>query len=115
MRLPLAAVLTVALAAAPLLAQARSQSAKAYSDRLAGLTDIQRRAALRRAVLDSGERCVRVDKAAYQGTYKNLEMWVARCTGGLDYGAFIGPDGSVQVSGCAHLAQAKWPACRRLD
>ena len=115
MRNAVAALAVASLIAGPLLAQARSQSAKAYSDRLASLTDIQRRAALRRAVLDAGERCLRVEKASYQGVYKNLEMWVARCTGNLDYGAFIGPDGSVQVDGCAHLAVVKWPACRKLD
>jgi hypothetical protein len=103
-----------ALAAAPVAAQVASQSAKAYSDRLAALTDLKRRGALRRAILDSGEKCLRVDKAAYQGTYKNLEMWVARC-GTTDYGAFIGPDGTVQVSGCAYLITVKWPACRKLD
>lgn len=104
-----------ALIAAPLAAQGRSQSAKAFSDRLARLTDVQRRGALRRAVLDSGERCQTVTRAAYQGAYKNLEMWVARCTGNLDYGAFIGPDGTVQVSSCAYLLTVRWPACRRLD
>ena len=115
MRKSLAALSAAILAIAPLAAQAPSQSAKAYSDRLAGLSDIQRRAALRRAILDSGETCLRVDKAAYQGTYKNLQMWVARCPGPRDYGAFIGPDGSVQVSGCAYLRTVKWPACRKLD
>ena len=115
MRTLLSVLLAVALLAAPAAAQVASQSAKAYSDRLAALTDVQRRAALRRAVLDSGERCVRVEKAAYQGAYRNLQMWVARCTGNLDYGAFIGPDGSVQVDGCTHLASVHWPACRRPD
>lgn len=108
-----AALLAAALLVAPLAARPPSP-AKAYSDRLASLTDIQRRAALRRAILDSGEKCVRVEQAGYQGPYRNLEMWVARCTGAIDYGAFIGPDGSVQVDGCAHLVTVKWPACRRL-
>jgi hypothetical protein len=107
------------LAAAALLAtsstaQVRSQTAKTYSDALAALQDIPRRAALRRAILDSGEKCVRVDKAAYQGPYKNLEMWVATCTGNFHYGAFLGPDGTVQVSDCAYLIKVKWPACRKL-
>ena len=110
----------IALAAAMLLtgsavAQVRSDTAKTYSDALTRLTDIQRRAALRRAVLDSGEKCVRVEKAVYQGPYKNLEMWVARCTGNLDYGAFIGPDGTVQVSQCSYLVTVKWPACRKIS
>ena len=110
---------TLALSAAALLAgssvaQVRSQTAKSYSDALAALQDIPRRAALRRAILDSGEKCVRVEKSAYQGPYKNLEMWVATCTGNLAYGAFIGPDGTVQVSDCAYLVKVKWPACKRL-
>jgi len=112
---PIAALSALALLAAPTVAQVKSQTAKAYSDRLAALTDIQRRGTLRRAVLDSGEKCVTVTKAGYQGTYKNMEMWVARCTGNIDYGAFIGPDGSVQVSACAYLVTVKWPACRKLD
>ena len=113
MNRPLATLAAAALLAAPLAAQ--KPAPNAYSDRLAQLTDLQRRAALRRAILDSGEKCVAVDKAALQGPYKNLVMWVARCTGRLDYGAFIGPDGSVQVSTCAYLLTVKWPACRRID
>lgn len=104
-----------ALLATPLAAQVRSNSAKAFSDRLAGLTDIQRRGALRGAIMDSGEKCGAVTKAAYQGVYKNLEMWVARCSNNVSYGAFIGPDGTVQVSSCSYLVSVHWPACRRLD
>ena len=110
-----------ALVATPIAAQVKSRSAKYFSDRLAGLTDVQRRGALRRAVLDSREKCVTVTRAAYQGTYKNLEMWVARCSSpdkagaNIDYGAFIGPDGTVQVSSCQYLVTVKWPACRKLD
>jgi hypothetical protein len=112
-RLPLALALTAFLTV-PATAQVRSQTAKAYSDALAKLQDIPRRASLRRAILDSGEKCVRVEKAGYQGVYKNMEMWVATCTGNLNYGAFIGPDGSVQVSECSYLVTVKWPACRKL-
>ena len=112
---PITALVAAALLATSATAQVRSQSAKSYSDALAALTDIPRRAALRRAILDSGEKCMRVEKAAYQGPYKNLEMWVASCTGNLNYGAFIGPDGNVQVSDCAYLTKVKWPACRKLD
>lgn len=115
MKRPLIALAAVALLTGSAVAQVRSDTAKTYSDALAKLTDIQRRAALRRAVLDSGEKCVRVEKAAFQGPYKNMEMWVARCTGNLDYGAFIGPDGTVQVSDCAYLVKVKWPACRKID
>ena len=108
-----AALSAAALLAAPVAAQVGSQSAKAYSQRLAALTDLQRRGALRRAVIDSGEKCPSVTATAYQGPYKNLEMWVVRC-GTADYGAFIGPDGTVQVSACPYLVTVKWPACRKL-
>ena len=111
---PLIAIVAAALLTGSAIAQVRSQTAKASSDALAKLDDVPRRAALRRAILDSGEKCVRVEKAAYQGPYKNLEMWVASCTGNLTYGAFIGPDGSVQVSECAYLIKVKWPTCRKL-
>jgi len=100
---------------APLAAQVRSDTAKAYSDRLKALTDIQRRGALRGAIIDSGEKCGAVTKAGYQGVYKNLEMWVARCSNNQTFGAFIGPDATVQVSSCAYLVSVHWPACRRLD
>lgn len=111
---PIIALITAALMTGTAPAQVRSQTAKAYSDALARLPDVPQRAALRRAILDSNEKCVRVEKAGYQGTYKNMEMWVATCTGNLRYGAFIGPDGSVQVSDCAYLVKVKWPACRKL-
>ncbi|UAK23353.1 hypothetical protein [Sphingomonas nostoxanthinifaciens] len=112
--LTLLAAASLTLAATPLPAQVQSNLAKNYSDRLAALTDLQRRGSLRRAILDSGEKCQSVSKAAYQGPYKNMEMWVARC-GTTDFGAFIGPDGTVQVSSCAYLVSVKWPACRKLD
>jgi hypothetical protein len=111
-------VSAAALAAAPvapIAAQVRSDTAKAYSDRLKALTDVQRRGALRGAIIDSGEKCGAVTKAAYQGVYKNLEMWVARCSNNQTYGAFIGPDATVQVSSCPYLVSVHWPACRRLD
>lgn len=110
-----AALSAAALVGAPLAAQVRSNSAKAVSQHLASLTDVQRRGALRGAITDSGEPCGAVTKAAYQGVYKNLEMWVARCSNRVDYGAFIGPDGTVQVSSCAYLVSVHWPACRKLD
>ena len=110
---PIAALSAAALVAAPVAAQVASQSAKVYSQRLTALSDLQRRGALRRAVLDSGEKCPSVTGAGYQGPYKNLEMWVVQC-GTAAYGAFIGPDGTVQVSACSYLVTVRWPACRKL-
>ncbi|SNS79091.1 hypothetical protein SAMN06295912_11646 [Sphingomonas laterariae] len=107
----LLAALIAATMASPVLAQPKPQ-ANPYSDRLAALTDLQRNAALRRAVLDSGQYCKRVEWSAKQQTYKNLVMWTARCNPGGDKAVFIGPDGSVQVRPCKDLAQLKLPQCR---
>jgi len=84
----------------------------AFSDRLKKLAPIQQKAVMRRAVLDDSQYCKQVATTAYQGRYKNLEMWTVRCDRGADYGAFIGPDGSVQVRPCADLAGLKLPTCR---
>lgn len=67
---------------------------------------------MRRAVLDSGQYCKRVDWTAKQQPYKNLVMWVARCTPGGDKAVYIGPDGTVQVRPCKDAAVLKLPACR---
>lgn len=99
----------IVMTAAPALAAPPSNP---YSDRLEKLTDIQRKAAMRRAVLDSGQYCKRVDWTAKQQRYKNLVMWVARCNPGGDKAVYIGPDGSVQVRDCKEAVQLKLPACR---
>jgi hypothetical protein len=98
---------TVAIAPAAAAPQANS-----YSERLARLSELQRRAVLRRAILDAGEQCKRVDKAGRTGAHGNLIMWSARCDRGGDYAVYIGPDGSVQVRPCADAAKLKLPACR---
>ncbi|HEX8446330.1 MAG TPA: hypothetical protein VF649_06920 [Sphingomonas sp.] len=83
-----------------------------FSDRLARLKDIPRRAVLRRAILDSTLWCDRVEQDVRQGSFRNLSMWSARCGRGADYGIFIGADQSVQVRPCADLVKFKLPACR---
>ncbi|MFS0737299.1 hypothetical protein ABC347_09640 [Sphingomonas sp. 1P06PA] len=103
-------VLAIATAMA-LPLPAAAQAGNAFSQRLQQLPDLQRRAVLRRAVLDSGQRCKRVDAGALKGRYKNLVMWTATCNPGGAYGIFIGPDGSVQVRPCADMRTLKLPAC----
>lgn len=100
-----AAIVAIAPAAA-------TPQANPYSDRLAKLSELQRHSVLRRAILDAGEQCKRVDKAARTGAYRNLSMWSARCNPGGDYAVYIGLDGSVQVRPCADAAKLKLPACR---
>lgn len=106
----------VAAIALPATAIAQQPSAANYGKRLAGLSDIQRKAAVRNGIIESKLWCKRVVALAHQGTYRNLDMWVARCGPKplVDYGVFLGPDGTVQISTCADLVKVKWPACRRL-
>lgn len=111
----LTAAVTMIAAASPAItapAMAAPPPSNPYSDRLAKLTDLQRNAALRRAALDSGQYCKRVEWSAKQQQYKNLVMWVARCNPGGDKAVYIGPDGSVQVRDCKEAAQLKLPACK---
>ena len=106
-------LLAAALAAAPL--QAAMTIANPASDQLARLTVLQRKGALRAALLDSGLACTRVEKAAIQGPWKNMIMWRAQCSATdprYDYAVFIGPDASVQARPCPDLAQLKLPVCR---
>ncbi|PTQ10994.1 hypothetical protein CLG96_10680 [Sphingomonas oleivorans] len=108
----LAALLTTALIATPVAAQQPKPKPNPFSDRLEKLDDIPRRATLRRAILDSGQYCNRVDAAGRQQDYKNLVMWTARCGRGGDYALFIGPDASVQVRRCPELKTLGLPECR---
>jgi hypothetical protein len=104
-------MLAAALAAVPIQAVTIANPA---SDQMARLSVIQRKGALRAALLDSGYPCERVEKTNIQGPWKNLIMWRAKCSGDPrnDYAVFVGPDASVQVSYCAAMAEVKLPACR---
>ena len=105
-------VIVAILAACAALAPAVAQPANPFSDRLQRLNELQRHSVLRRAILDSGEACKRVDRAGLSGRYKNLAMWTARCVPGGDYGLFIGPDASVQVRPCGDAKKLGLPQCR---
>jgi hypothetical protein len=107
MRLMLA-FLMAAVPTAPLLAA----PANPFSARLQRLDELRRHSVLRRAILDSGEPCKRVEQAVLNGPYKNLMMWTARCAPGGDYGLFIGPDASVQVRPCGDHKALGLPLCR---
>ncbi len=87
-------------------------AANPYQERLTSLGELDRSLALRRAVQDSGQPCKKIEASAYQGTYKSLHMWTARCSQGKDWGLFIAPNGDVQVRSCAHLKQLGLPECR---
>jgi hypothetical protein len=83
-----------------------------FSDSLKKMSSVQQRAVMRRAVLDHDQYCKQIGPVAYQGPYKNMEMWVVQCDRGAAYGAFIGSDGSVQVRPCADLVTFKLPRCK---
>jgi hypothetical protein len=83
-----------------------------YVDKLKGLSELNRGLALRRAVQDTGGACKKVDEGRYQQDYRNLSMWVARCSDGNDWAIFIAPNGDVQVRDCKQSATLGLPACR---
>jgi len=85
-----------------------------HSEQLKALSPMGQQLAMLRALRDTRRRCQRVDAAAYQENYRNLEMWVALCNDGRSWGVFIAPNGDVQVRACDEHAQLDLPACRQL-
>jgi hypothetical protein len=83
-----------------------------HQQRLKEMDPRLRNAAFMRAIRDGGESCNRVDQSAHTGSYKDLPMWSARCSGGNEYALFVGADGSVQVRSCEHVRQLDMPPCR---
>lgn len=84
-----------------------------YHDRMTALDELQRGAALRRAIRSSGESCDRVEASAFQQDHENLKMWTARCQAN-EYAVFLAANGDVQVRPCEQAAQLKLPECRQL-
>jgi hypothetical protein len=82
------------------------------SDGLMKLTELYRFLGLRRAIVDNGQRCKKVDRGHYQQDFKNMAMWTARCTDTGEWAIFIAPVGTVQVRRCGNLASLKLPACK---
>jgi hypothetical protein len=69
---------------------------------------------LKRAIYDAGYSCNRVTDAGFVAEYKNLDMWVAKCTDGKlarDWAIFAGPDGSAQVRDCKDVPGSGLPEC----
>lgn len=90
----------------------RMRAANPVSDQLKGLSELYRYLGLRRAIVDNGQRCKKVDRGAYQEEYKNNAMWTAHCTDSGDWAVFIAPSGDVQVRRCGNLAALKLPLCK---
>jgi hypothetical protein len=69
---------------------------------------------LKRAIYDAGYACKTITDAGFVGEYKNLDMWMARCTDGKqqrDWAIFAGPDGSAQVRDCRDVPGTGLPDC----
>jgi hypothetical protein len=115
-----AAALTFALALAACEDGAPEQNrtvmrvANPHSDQLKGMTPLYRNLGLRRAILDSNQRCKNVVAAAYQEDHKNMAMWTARCSDTGEFAIFIAGTGDVQVRQCRHAETLGLPACRPL-
>lgn len=69
---------------------------------------------LKRAIYDAGYTCPRVTDAGFVGEWKNLDMWMARCSYGKetrDWAIFAGPDGGAQVRDCKDVDVTQLPKC----
>lgn len=70
---------------------------------------------LKRAIYDAGYTCKRVTDAGFVAEWKNLDMWMARCTydskNTVDWAIFAGPDGSAQVRDCKDVDVTQLPKC----
>ncbi|QAY77730.1 hypothetical protein [Sphingosinicella sp. BN140058] len=88
------------------------QAANTVSDQLKGMSELYRNLGLRRAIMDTGNRCKKVDRGGYQEQYKTMALWTAHCTDTGDWAIFIAPNADIQVRQCRHMAELKLPACR---
>ena len=69
---------------------------------------------LKRAIYDAGYACKTITEAGFVGEYKNLDMWMARCTDNKqkrEWAVFAGPDGSAQVRDCRDIPGTGLPDC----
>ncbi|MBV9930937.1 MAG: hypothetical protein JO013_08325 [Alphaproteobacteria bacterium] len=87
--------------------------ANPQSEQLKGMSEIYRNLGLRRAIMDSGQRCKKSEGGAYQQDYKNMAMWTTHCVDSGDWAIFISPGGEVQVRKCTDAASLGLPPCQR--
>ena len=83
--------------------------------RLFDANDLSRAIAFKRAILESGSSCGRIEKTGFVGTYKNMDYWTASCVDKFDrsrdWAIFIGADDSAQVRLCEDTKAVGLPAC----
>jgi hypothetical protein len=85
-------------------------------EELMALPDNLRRVGLVRAIRDSRNNCPkRVEpNPVYQGEYRGMALWTARCDDNRQWAIFIAPSGDVQVRNCEEMGELDLPACRPL-
>jgi len=83
-----------------------------HHDQLMGLSSLNQRLGLMRAIRDNGKRCQRVDGARYQEDHRGMAMWVALCSDQRHWAIFIAPNGDTQVRNCDEMHQLQLPQCR---
>jgi hypothetical protein len=86
--------------------------ANPISDQLKAGNDLYKSIGLRRPIVDSGQRCKKVDAGSYQQQYKNYAMWSVHCTDSGDWAVFIAPSGDAEARRCADLARLDIPVCK---
>ena len=89
------------------------RAANPQSEQLKGMSELYRNLGLRRAIMDSGQKCKKSEGGAYQQDYKNMAMWTTHCVDSGDWAIFISPGGEVQVRQCADAKTLGLPACQR--
>jgi hypothetical protein len=85
-----------------------------HSDRLKALPVDLQRLGVMRAIRDSGKRCQKVERAAFQQEYRGMAMWVSMCNDGRYWAIFIAPNADLQVRACTEMSTLDLPQCRPL-
>jgi hypothetical protein len=119
MRLPIAALCVLALAACgedvPPTNQQTIKVRSQEQNQLHQLDAMNLAIGLKRAIYDAGYTCPRITDAGFVAAWKNLDMWMARCTYDrkqtVDWAIFAGPDGSAQVRICKDVDVTQLPKC----
>jgi hypothetical protein len=83
---------------------------------LLALQDDLRRVALVRAIRASRLPCPRrvEPNPVYQGDYRGMALWTARCDNNIQYAVFVAANEDVQVRRCEHMERLGLPACEAL-
>jgi hypothetical protein len=111
------AALALALAASACGSSANNDAAPKIgianpgSDRLKGLSPLNRRICLQNAIRGNRKTCNRVIAGAYQEQYGERAMWVALCEDGHHWAVYISPNEDVEVRDCAEAEQLRLPVC----